>query len=414
MNMHLGHIHYKIWVIPDRSNEYKRFLPLFLLLFFSVSAAYSHPQKRQIKFNIKQFDRKRVLKMANKYLDAKPITVTDSLCPRSAGGIHDYYSEGDYWWPNPDNPNGPYIRRDGYTNPNNFDFDRKAMRRFDKIAATETAAYIITGNKKYAAQAVKHLRAWFINKKTYMNPNLKYSQAIKGKVTGRGIGIIDTIHLVEVARSAKILEQMGYLAGKNRKEINEWFSKYLHWLTTSKFGINERDHGNNHSTAWAVQVSEFADLVGNDSLKQFCRHMYKNTILPDQMTESGSFPKELARTKPYGYSLFNLDMMTTLVQILSDSIHDLWHYKTPNGKSIGKALAFMYPYIKDKSKWPYKQDVMYWDKWPIQQPPLLFGGLALDKPKYIRLWKTLKPNPTTPEIIRNDPIRQPVLWISLR
>jgi hypothetical protein len=352
--------------------------------------------------------------MAEEYLDAKPITITDSLCSRSAGGIHDYYSEGDYWWPNPKDPNGPYIRRDGYTNPNNFDADRKAMRRFDIIVAAETAAYIITKNKKYAAQAVKQMKAWFISKKTYMNPNLKYSQAIKGKVTGRGIGIIDTIHLIEVARSAKILEQMGYLTGKDRKKINEWFSKYLHWLTTSRFGINERDHGNNHSTAWAVQVSEFADLVGNDSLKQFCRHMYKNTILADQMAKNGSFPKELARTKPYGYSLFNLDMMTTLVQILSDSTHDLWHYTAPGGKNIGKALAFMYPYIKDKSKWPYKQDVMYWDKWPIRQPPLLFGGIALDKPKYIRLWKSLRPNPTMPEIIRNDPIRQPVLWVGIK
>ena len=31
-----------------------------------------------------------------------------------------------------------------------------------------------------------------------MNPNLLYAQAIKGRFTGRGIGIIDTIHLVEV------------------------------------------------------------------------------------------------------------------------------------------------------------------------------------------------------------------------
>ena len=33
---------------------------------------------------------------------------------------HDYFSEGDYWWPDPKNPGGPYIRRDGFSNPANF------------------------------------------------------------------------------------------------------------------------------------------------------------------------------------------------------------------------------------------------------------------------------------------------------
>ena len=30
----------------------------------------------------------------------------------------------------------------------------------------------------------------------------------------------------------------------------------------------------------------------------------------------GSFPQELARTKPYGYSLFNLDAMAIIAQTL--------------------------------------------------------------------------------------------------
>ena len=34
-----------------------------------------------------------------------------------------------------------------------------------------------------------------------MNPHLLYAQAIKGRFTGRSIGIIDTLHLVEVARA---------------------------------------------------------------------------------------------------------------------------------------------------------------------------------------------------------------------
>lgn len=40
-----------------------------------------------------------------------------------------------------------------------------------------------------------------------MNPNLHYAEAIHGRLTGRGIGVIDTLQLVEVALRANALEQ---------------------------------------------------------------------------------------------------------------------------------------------------------------------------------------------------------------
>ena len=57
-----------------------------------------------------------------------------------------------------------------------------------------------------------HVRAWFVNESTKMNPNLQYAQAIKGIATGRGIGIIDTVHLMEVAQSLWQLEKLGVLS----------------------------------------------------------------------------------------------------------------------------------------------------------------------------------------------------------
>jgi len=42
---------------------------------------------------------------------------------------------------------------------------------------------------------------------------------------------------------------------------------------------------------------------------------------------------------------------------------------------------------------------------------LLFSGIACHERKYIDLWKTLDPDPTDKEIIRNYPIRQPLLWV---
>src|SRR5689334_714885 len=74
--------------------------------------------------DIAKHERARVLAAAGRYVNEKPITVTASQSPRSAGGLHDFFSEGDYWWPDPSNPDGPYIQRDGMSNPANFDDHR--------------------------------------------------------------------------------------------------------------------------------------------------------------------------------------------------------------------------------------------------------------------------------------------------
>src|SRR5437868_4037827 len=71
-------------------------------------------------FDVISIDRVRVLAAAQRYLRESPITITDCASERSPGGKHDYFSEADYFWPDPNNPTGPYIPRDGVSNPNNF------------------------------------------------------------------------------------------------------------------------------------------------------------------------------------------------------------------------------------------------------------------------------------------------------
>src|SRR5262249_51199955 len=59
------------------------------------------------KVYVAEIDRKRILDAAQRCLKEQPITITAYSSPRSAGGKHDYFSEGDYWWPDPKDPNGP-------------------------------------------------------------------------------------------------------------------------------------------------------------------------------------------------------------------------------------------------------------------------------------------------------------------
>jgi len=368
-------------------------------------------QKEKVISYISENEQNYIVETATSSIDSLPVTVTAYKSERSAGGLHDFYSEGDYWWPDPGNPDGPYIRRDGHTNPDNFVAHRLAMIRLSQIVGIQTSAYLLTGDEKFAKATQQHLEAWFVNPQTRMNPALLYVQAIKGRVTGRGIGIIDAIHLIEVARSVEILEENRALPEETISGVKSWFSEFVNWLTTHPYGIDEMNTKNNHATCWVMQVGAFARLVDNEEILELCRNRFATILLPGQMAEDGSFPLELERTKPYGYSIFNLDVFMACAEILSDETHNLYAFTTPDGKSPELGAGFMFPYIKDKSLWPYKHDVMYWEEWPVRQPFLLFAGRAYNKPEYIELWKSLEGYPATQEVIRNLPIRNPLIWV---
>jgi hypothetical protein len=160
-----------------------------------------------------------------------------------------------------------------------------------------------------------------------------------------------------------------------------------------------------------MQAAEFAAFAGSAEVTEFCRKRFKDVIVPGQVAADGSFPLELARTKPLGYCLFNLDAMATVCQILSTPQDDLFAFSLPDGRGFAKAMAFMLPFIADKKSWPYAHDVEYFDDWPVRQPSLLFAGIALSKPEYLQVWRRLDPDPSEEEIIRNYPIRQPLLWV---
>jgi hypothetical protein len=362
-------------------------------------------------FDVAAFDRARVLKAARQYLSERPVTVTAARSPRSAGGPHDFFSEGDYWWPDPQNPGGPYVQRDGMTNPDNFVGHRRALMRLSVQAAALAAAWKLTKEERYARHVAQHLRAWFLDPSTFMSPHLEYAQAIHGRTKGRGIGVIDTIHLVEVARAVEVLEGSRALSAQELAGVKQWFADYLRWIRTSANGLEEREAKNNHGTCWVMQAAAFAHLTKNQELLDYCRARFKTVLVPNQLAADGSFPQELRRTKPYGYSLFNLEAMSAVCRILSTPADDLWKFELPDGRGIGKALEYMAPYVRDKKSWPLKPDVMYDAEWPMRQSSLLFAGLALHRPDYLELWKRLPADSAVEEVVRNFFIRQPVLWV---
>ncbi len=389
-----------------------RFIYIVISLFAITCSAQQKLANSPYSKEVEEVLRKQVLSKAEWALHQQPVTVTAQSSSRSAGGKHDFYSEGDYWWPNPVNVDSPYIQKDGMTNPDNFVAHRHAMIRLSEVVGALASAYKLTGDAKYVKHATLHCKAWFADTATMMHPHLLYAQAIKGRFTGRGIGIIDAIQLMEVTQGLSLMQNAPSMDEEVLAASKKWFDQFLQWLTTHKYGKDEMNAANNHGTCWVMQVAAFAKFTGNDTLMKFCSNRYKNVLLPNQMAADGSFPQELRRTKPYGYSIFNLDAMATICQLLSSEKENLWNYETADGRSIKKGIAYLYPFVTDKSKWPLKPDVMYWNEWPVAQPFLLFGANAYKQTNWFITWKGLEHAPKVEEVIRNLPVRNPLIWIN--
>ena len=363
--------------------------------------------------DVAAIDRDRILNAADAALKLEPVTITKFHAQLSEGEPNDFYSNGDYWWPNPNTTNGlPYVQRDGQTNPDNFNKHRECIWQLRNAVAALGAAYKITGDEHCVKKSVELLRVFFLDPATRMNPNLKYAQAIPGVTPGRGIGIIDTLHLIEIPLAVEAMENSPAFPPEVLAGLKHWFADYVTWMTTSKNGHVEANATNNHAVAFWLQVAVFSQFTGNEPQLAECRRQFKEIFVAKQMAADGSFPRELARTKPYGYSIFQLDNLTSLCQVLSTTDDNLWNFTTPDGRGIHKAVAFLYPYLADKATWPHKPDVMAWDGWPAREPSLLFAGLKFDEQPYLNLWKHLPADPTNEEVRRNIAITQPVLWLN--
>lgn len=367
-----------------------------------------------IVMQVMAIEKDRVIKRAEKFLNEKPRTVTASSCSRSMGGKHDFYSEGPYWWPDPANPNGPFIRHDGLRYPERFQDHDNDLHNFSWIVGTHASAWILTGEEKYVRAAMEHLKAWLVDTTTMMNPNMLYAQAIKGICTGRGVGLIDAGQLMDVAQSVLILEKSPYVSANDIALIKEWFTQFIGWMTTHPYGIDEMNALNNHGTWWHAQIASYASLTGDQNILQLCRDHYQNIILPNQMASNGSFPEELARTKPYSYSLFNLDATASLTWILSDKNYDLWNFTLSDGRGLRKGLNFILPFLKDKSKWPGAKDVDHWNEQPEVRQFMLFAALARNDPKWFELWKSLAEKKGIEESHQSMMLKNPLLWINIK
>ena len=281
--------------------------------------------------------------------------VTKGVTPPS-GDKHDYMSQAPYFWPDPSKKDGlPYIRRDGERNPEiNKISDHDNLDKMIGAVSKLSLAYYLKSDERYAAKAVEILRAWFLDQATLMKPNLDYAQGIPGINTGRGIGLIETRGLTRIVDSIGLLEGSKALTNADRREIIDWFDQFLRWMQESKNGRDESNSKNNHGTYYDLQTATFALFLGKTSLAKNILETATQKRIAFQIEPDGRQPLELERTKAWSYSIGNLDGLMQLARLGESVGVDLWNFQTGDGRSIRKALEYLYPFGAGE-KWKYQQ-----------------------------------------------------------
>jgi hypothetical protein len=318
---------------------------------------------------------------ADKALQDGPFTIVHKTHPLPGLDVHDYVSIAPYYWPDLKSKDGlPYYRRDGERNPETREYDSAALSEMSGHVYTLALAGYLTGDERYSKRAAELLRVWFFDDATRMNPNLNHAQLIKGENDGRGTGIIETNRLLPVVDAIGMMRQGSAWRADDQARIEAWFRQYAQWMRQSKNGKAEAAATNNHGSWYDAQLATYLMFVGDDAGARQLLETVKVNRIARQIEPTGEMPRELARTKSFHYSVFNLSALTTLADLGPRLDVDLWNYQSADGRSIRKALDWLIPFALNQKKWEHQQII------PLESHillvPLRRAEAAYHEPRY--------------------------------
>lgn len=301
-----------------------------------------------------------IVKAADYWNQQGPWSVMNKSIIAPTGDPHDYLSWSPYWWPDCSNVHNTtelteqqimtqcnYYQRDGEFNP-----DRTLVNDTGSFAVLSSAvfynvlAYRITGDETYAGKASHFIDTWFVNNDTYMNPNLEYSQVIRGANgtgTGAHTGVLDLHCITKIVSGILVMRATGAQSWTPALDSGmvAWTNKYLVWLTTNSIAMGEKAAPNNHGSFYFSQLASLQILVGDYTGASNTLKEYYTGIYQAQITKTGEQPFEATRTRAYHYRSYNAGAVITLNRI-ADYLKTMngWDTKTSQGVNIQAAVDF--------------------------------------------------------------------------
>src|ERR1700730_364826 len=209
--------------------------------------------------DVAAIDHDRILSAAEPALAQAPAPLTSFPAPHSPGTPQDFYSEA----PSapPDAKPAASDAKPAASAETPFTAHSEALLNLCIQVPALTAAWVLTKEERYANHAASHLHAWFVDPAHRMNPSLPYAQLIPDTTTPRFEGILETVHLAEVAQAISFLARSESLSPEDLAAIYAWFSAYLEWLSTARVALLARDQRTHHGTSWLLQAAAFARLA---------------------------------------------------------------------------------------------------------------------------------------------------------
>ena len=383
----------------------------------ALRAACAVQNAPAIHFNVAEWDRQRTLDAAHHALATRALPIGAFPLPPSApSGLsaNTFYSEALEFWPGKAQGDA-YSHQPGHINPGAYTLRQDALVALNGQVSSLVAAWRLTSDARFATAARASLRQWFVAPATRMNAEMHWAGTIPGTHETDGTHFEQAMPLVEIIRAASFLFAESPSAtdrshaDDDAEAMRAWCADFVKWMQSSREGELAGLSTDRDAICWTAVAAEMARFTANYALTRECNAMFREKLLR-QMSVDGTFPRQLRRARPYAASIFTLDCMAICTETLTTPFDRVWEYQLPDGRGMRSAVAFLFPSLEDKGRWPFVSDTEFFADLPNRQPSLLFAGRAFARPEYLALWQRLRPEPPQKELLREFPIREPALW----
>ena len=300
--------------------------------------------------------RERIFKTADKYCELSPVVVTDKT-KSVVDDKHFYCQIAGYFWRD-STVSGTYVNKDGYINPESEDYDFSRLKEMVRRCKFLSSAYYLSGKEKYYTAYLKQLRAWFIDKDSYMYPNFSFSGVVPGQNDNKGAtrGLAQAYVFIDLMESLRLVNDTKKVDGKTYRAIQEWFRAFIENVDAD-YGSSIKKVKNNIGSGYDITLVYLYLFVGEKKKAKQLADKFADKWLYKQIKEDGTQPAELRREAAFSYSVYNLTHIIDFCFLYRYWGRDFYH---ENQERIDSAFSFLEQYARNPSSFPYKQ-VSGWD-----------------------------------------------------